>query len=85
MYPELELACKYTKPLYKTQYSEILVEYEQDFDINTGKIIIHPIATSHSTSDKKNAYIPVSRLKNTVNIGGKIKPQDKNSTRLQEL
>ena len=24
IYPETELACKYNKPLYKTQYSEIL-------------------------------------------------------------
>ena len=37
MYPEKKLACKYTKPLYKTQYSEILVEYEDGFDMNTGK------------------------------------------------
>ena len=26
IYPETELACKYNKPVYKTQYSEILVE-----------------------------------------------------------
>ena len=26
LYPETEIACKYKKPLYKTQYSEILVE-----------------------------------------------------------
>ena len=37
MYPETELACKYTKRLYKTQYSEFLVEYEDGFDMNTGK------------------------------------------------
>ena len=41
-YPETELACKYNKLLYKTQYSEILVEYEQNFLMNTGKLIIHP-------------------------------------------
>ena len=35
VYPETELACKYTKPLYKTQYSEILVEYEEVFDMIT--------------------------------------------------
>ena len=39
IYPETELAWKYTKPLCKTQYSEILVEYEQGFDMNTGKLI----------------------------------------------
>ena len=48
IYPETELACKYNKPFYKTQYSEILVEYENGFDMNTGKLIIHQMATSHS-------------------------------------
>ena len=83
IFPEAELACKYTKPLYKTQYSEILVEYEEGFDLNTGKLIIHPMSTSHSTTDE-NSYIPVQFLKNTGRIGGKLKPQDKGSTRLQE-
>ena len=30
IYQETELACKYRNPLHKTQYSEILVEYEKD-------------------------------------------------------
>ena len=85
IYSKMELACIYTKPLYKTQYSETVVEYEQSFDMNTGKIVIHPIAyTSHSNSDE-NSYIPVKFLKKTGNIGGKIKPQDKDSTCLQDL
>ena len=58
IYPETELACKYNKPLYKTQYSEIFVKYEQGFDMNTGKFIINPHATHYSTSDE-NSYIPV--------------------------
>ena len=37
IYHETEFACKYQKPLYKTQYSEILVEYNEDFDKTTGK------------------------------------------------
>ena len=37
IYPETELACKYKTPLYKTQYSEILVEYKKGFEMNTGK------------------------------------------------
>ena len=81
IYPQTELACKYTKSLYKTQHSEVLVEYEQGFDMRTGKLIRHPMATYHSTSDE-NSYIPVSLLKNTGNIGGKLKPQDKNSAHL---
>ena len=84
IYPETELVCKYTKPIYKTQYSEILVEYEQGFDMNTRKLLIHPMATSHSTTDE-NSYVPVKFLKNTGNIAGKLKPQDKDSTSLQEL
>ena len=62
IYPETELACKYTKPLYKTQYSEILVEYEQGFDMNTGKLIIQPMATHRSTTHK-NSHISVNLLK----------------------
>ena len=84
LYPETELACKYTKPLYKTQYSEILVENEEGFDMNTGKLNIHPMATSHSTTDE-NSYVPVQFLKNTGRVDGKLKPQDRNSTHLQEL
>ena len=85
LYPETELACKYNKQLYKTQYSEILVEYEQGFDMNTGKIIKKPLATHHTTNDE-NTYIPLlNLLKNTRNSGGEAKPQDEDSTRLQEL
>ena len=84
IYPETELACKYTKPLYKTQYSEILDEYEDGFDMNTGNLIIHPMATSHSATDE-NSYVPVNFQKNTRRVGGKLKPQDTDSTRLKEL
>ena len=38
IYQETELACKYRNPLHKTQYSEILVEYEKGFDMTTGKV-----------------------------------------------
>ena len=58
IYPETELACKYNKPLYKTQYSEILVEYEHDFDMNTGKLLINQMATSRSYTDE-NSYVSV--------------------------
>ena len=53
-YPEREHACNYTKPIYKTQYSEIFVEFEQCIDMNTGKKIIHPMATHRSTSDENH-------------------------------
>ena len=41
------------------------------------------MVTSHSTTDK-NKYVSVNFLKNTGRIGGKLKPKDKNSTRLRE-
>ena len=37
IYHETEFACRYRNPFYKTQYSEILVEYEKGFDMTTGK------------------------------------------------
>ena len=84
LYPETELACKYKKPIYKTQYSEILVEYKHGFDMNTGHLIVNPIATSLSLTDG-NPYVSVKFQKNLGRIGGKLKPQDADSTRLQEL
>ena len=85
IYPETEIACKYKKKtIYKTQYSEILFEYEHGFDMNTGHLIVEPMATSHSLTDG-NPYVSVKFQKNIGRIGGKLKPQDADSTRLQEL
>ena len=84
IYPETELACKYKKPIYKTQYSEILVEYEHGFDMNTRHLIVNPMATSQSLTDG-NPSFSVKFQKNIGQIGGKLKPQDADSTRLQEL
>ena len=64
IYPETELACKYNKPIYKTQYSEIHVEYENGFDMNTGHLIVNTMATSHSITDE-NPYVSVNFQKNT--------------------
>ena len=52
--------------------------------MNTGKNIKN-LHAAYLTTNDENTYIPVNLLKNTGNIGGKIKPQDKDSTRLQEL
>ena len=84
IYPETEHACKYNKPLYKTKYSEIFVEYEHGFGMNTGKLIINQMASFQSYTDE-NSYVSVKFKKNAGRIGGKLKPQDTNSTRLQEL
>ena len=47
IYHETEFACKYKNPLYKTQYSEILVEYDEGFDMTTEKKKLTP--TQHIT------------------------------------
>ena len=84
IYQETEFACKYTNPLYKTQYSEILVEYEQGFDMTTRKIKIDPHAIAKFKHDGK-PYTPVNFQKSTGQPGGKLTPIDRKSTRLQEL
>ena len=84
IYHETEFACKYRNPLYKTQYSEILVEYEKGFDMTTGKIKFDPYATSHPINEG-TSYVPVNLYESTGNPGGKLTPYDSKSTRLQEL
>ena len=84
VYQETEFACKYSNPLYKTQYSEILVEYEKGFDMTTGKIKFDPHATSHPINEG-TSYVPVNFYKSIGQSGGKLKPYDSKSTRLQEL
>ena len=49
-----------------------------------GHLIENPMATSHSLTDE-NPYLSVNFLKNLGQIGGRLKPQDTDSTRLQEL
>ena len=58
IYPETELECKYKKPIYKTQYAKILVEYDHVFEMNTGHLIVSPMATSHSLT-VGNPYVSV--------------------------
>ena len=84
IYPETELECKYNQPIYKTQNSKSLVEYENGLDMNTGNLIVHPMATSHSFTDE-NSNVSVKFQKNSGKIGRKLKPQDTESARLQEL
>ena len=84
IYHETEFACKYKNPFYKTQYSEILVEYDEGFDMTTGKTKYDPYATHHSINED-TSYIPVNLLKIAVNPGGKLKQYDSENTRLQEL
>ena len=83
IFHEKEFACKYKNPLYKTQYSEILVEYDEGFDMTTGKKI-DPYATHHLINED-TSYIPVNLRKNAGNPGGKLEPYDSESTRLQKL
>ena len=81
---ETEFACKYKNPLYKTQYSEILVEYDESFDMTTGKIKLDPYARHHLVNEV-TSYILVNLRKNAGNPGGRLEPYDSESTRLQEL
>ena len=53
--------------------------------MNTGKLIINPNPTHHISNSDENSYIPVIFLKNTGRTGGKLRPQDKSCTRLQEF
>ena len=81
---ETEFAFKYKNPLYKTQYSEKLVEYDKGFDMTTGKIKFDPYATHH-LKNEDTSYIPVNLRKNTGNPRGRLEPYDSESTCLQEL
>ena len=84
VYQETEFICKYRNPLYKTQYSEIVVEYEKSFNMSTGKIKFDPYATSHPVNEG-TSYVPVNFYESKDQPGGKLKPYDSKSTRLQEL
>ena len=84
IYQETEFACKYTNPLYRTQYSEKLVGYEKYFDMTTGKIMFDPYATSHPI-DEGTSYVPVNFYKSNGQPGGKLTPFDSKNTRFQEL
>ena len=59
-------------------------KYENGFNMNTGNLIVHAMATSYSFTDE-NSYVSVKFQKNAGRTGGKLKPQDTESTRLQEL
>ena len=52
--------------------------------MNTGNLIKHPVSATCSFTDE-NSYVSVNFQKNTGRIGGKLKPQDTESTRLQEI
>ena len=53
--------------------------------MNTGKVINKPNQTHHISNSDENSYMAVTFLKNTGRTGGKLWPQDKSSTGLQEL
>ena len=52
--------------------------------MTTGKIKFDPYATSHPVNEG-TSYVPVNFLKSKGQPGGKLKPYDSKSTRLQEL
>ena len=69
IYHETEFSCKYRNPLYKTQYSEILVEYEEGFDMKFSKVKFDPYATGHYKNDG-TPYVPVNFSKYNGQPGG---------------
>ena len=81
IYHETEFACKYRNPLYKTQHSEILVEYKEGFDMTLAKTKFDPYATSHPINEG-TSYVPVNLIKNAGNPGGKLKLYDSKGPRL---
>ena len=81
---DTSVPCGSEKSHNAVQYSEILVEYEKGFDMNTGNLKIIPDLLHHVSKNDDNSYIPVTFLKNAGRTGGKLRPQDKNITRLQE-
>ena len=76
-------AYKNPKPLFRTQYSEILVKYKKGYNMKTGKLFLNITDSNRNREDEKS-YIPVTISKNG-NIGGKFRPENKDSTRQQEL
>ena len=84
IYNETEFASKYKNPLYKTQYSEILVKNDEGFDMTAEKLKYNPYATHHPIN-KDTSYIPVNHLKSARKPGGRLELYGSKSTRLQEL
>ena len=53
--------------------------------MKTGNLENIPDLLHQVSKNDKNSYIPVTFLKNAGRTGGKLRPQDKSSKRLQEL
>ena len=53
--------------------------------MNTGNLIIIPDIIHHISKNIEKSYISITFLKNAGRTGRKLRPQDKSSTRLQEL
>ena len=69
IYPEIELACKNSKTLFRNHYSEIFIQYEKDLDLKTGKLIID-IADTNQNRDDDKSYIPLIIYKANGKIEG---------------
>ena len=71
------------KPTLQNTILQKVVEYDEGFDMTTGKIKFDPYATHHL--NENTSYIPVNLRKNAGNPGRRLEPNDSESTRLQEL
>ena len=70
VYHQTDFACKYKNPLYKTQYSEILVEKDEGFDMTTVKLKYNPHAT-HQPLNEGTSHIPLILLKKQETLAEK--------------
>ena len=84
IYPETELACKYNKPLHKTQYFRSSCRIRTKFPHEYRKKH-HKSTCNTSYKQRRKIVHPSDPSKNRGNTGGKLKPQEKDSARLQEL
>ena len=78
LYPETELACKYKKNLQNTIFRKscrIRTRFRHEYRTSNCRPYGHISFT----------YVSVNFQKNIGRIGGKLKPQDAESTRLHEL
>ena len=71
IYHVTTFACKYKNSLYKTQYSEILVEYDEGFHMTAGKTKFDPYATHHFINED-TSYIQMNLRKSQTTTKARV-------------
>ena len=70
--------------IFRIQHSDIFVKYEKRFDMKTDKLI-HDMHEPIRNREDKKPHISVTFQKKNGNFGGKIRPENTDSTRLEEI